>query len=368
MKILFVTRKYPPSVGGMENVARDLYGALQPLANVRLVAYGGKNKYLPVAYPWLLLRALVFAWRQHPNVVYVQDGVMAPLGLVLRWVLRRPVVITIHGKEVTCSNPLYRRTVLPALRRLDRAVVISPHTQTITNTVAPRLPTTQIAWGVDDNFYMSVSRRELRSKLAVRLGISAERLHDDPPILLLAGRLVERKGTEWFIDKVVPMLVQRLPNLLCVITGKGPRAMQVAASVQRQKLERNIFLLGYVADKDRNMLYNAADLFVMPNIVIPSDTEGFGIVALEAASCGTPVIAANLEGLTAAVVPGKTGYLLPSGDADAFAERIVAELQSPTLARQKVRGHTLAHYTWERTAEEYIKVFEQTITQARMPK
>lgn len=357
MKILFVTRKYPPSVGGMETVARDLYASLRLLASVRLVAYGGKNIYLPVVYPWLFLRALVSGLRSRPDVIYVQDGVMAPLGLLLQYLLGRPVVVTIHGKEITYKNRLYRRLVLPSLGRLSHAVAISEETARALQGLSPGLPASVVAWGVHDEQYVPGARADLRRRAAKVIGWP-ERQLEKRPLLLTSGRLVRRKGVKWFVESVMPDLVRRIPQAVYIVIGRGEDAQPIKDAAAAAKLQDHVVLLGYVSDEERNVLFNAADLFIMPNIAVPGDMEGFGVVALEASSCGTPVIAADLEGIVDAVAPGKTGYLLPSEDSKAFIKRITAELTRPTLQRSDVRRHALKTYSWDATARGYMAIFK----------
>lgn len=362
LKLLFVTRKFPPSVGGMENVARDLYAALRPLAAVRLIAYGGPNKYLPLVYPWLLARALAAGLRRRPDVVYIQDGVMAPLGLVLRAVLRRPVVVTVHGTEMVYDNPLYTRTVLPALRRLDAGVAISHATRRFLTQKAPGLPTSVISWGVHDTLYLARDRAALRQAANRIVGNGVDLT--DTPVVYLAGRLIDRKGALWFVGQVMPRLRRTVPDVQCLIAGTGPDRPKLEEAIGRLKLEKWVYVVGTVLGEQRAVLYNCADVFVMPNIR-GFGFEGFGMVALEASSCGTPVIAADIDGIGDAVKDGTTGYLLPPGDAAAFADRIASELRRPSLERADVRAYTLSHFTWDRTAQEHLRLFEGLAKKAR---
>src|SRR5579883_519973 len=100
MNVLFITRKFPPSTGGMELHAYDLYAALAQKAQVALLKWGGSNKYLPLVLPYFLLRASARLMRGGVDVIYVQDGVLAPLGYVLSKVFRKPYVLTVHGKDI----------------------------------------------------------------------------------------------------------------------------------------------------------------------------------------------------------------------------------------------------------------------------
>jgi glycosyltransferase involved in cell wall biosynthesis len=87
--------------------------------------------------------------------------------------------------------------------------------------------------------------------------------------------------------------------------------------------------------------------------------EGFGLVALEAASCGTPVFASGIEGLLDAVTDTRTGYLLPAQDARQYVQILTRELKNPSLARSKVRQYVLENFSWEKSAQGYLKIFEK---------
>ena len=110
-------------------------------------------------------------------------------------------------------------------------------------------------------------------------------------------------------------------------------------------------LFGEISNKFRNVLYNAADMFIMPNITVPGDMEGFGIVALEAGSCGLPVIAADIEGIRDAVIDGKTGFLIEEEDAEGFLERI----RGMSLQGADVRRTVASRFNWQTLSMEYFR-------------
>jgi phosphatidylinositol alpha-1,6-mannosyltransferase len=119
--------------------------------------------------------------------------------------------------------------------------------------------------------------------------------------------------------------------------------------VSRLGLEKRVLLLGRVSNATRKILLNAADIFIMPNITVADDVEGFGIVVLEAGSCGLPVVASNIQGIKDAVTQGQNGYLVEEGDAAGFAKKI----QSMDLDKEVVRKHVIARYSWEEIYLEY---------------
>ncbi len=95
----------------------------------------------------------------------------------------------------------------------------------------------------------------------------------------------------------------------------------------------------------------------MPNIVVPGDMEGFGIVMLEAGACGLPTLAADLEGIRDVVEEGVNGWFAPSGDADAFVARITTLVGDPEAlhsASQRTAEYVARTFRWDRTAERYL--------------
>ena len=355
MHILFVTRKYPPSTGGMENAAYELYTALSADNDVTLVKWGGKNKLLPVVYPWLLARALVSGLMHRPDVIYLQDGIMAPLGWILKGLIRRPTVMTIHGLEATYQNPLYKVMVTPFIRRQSRLVAVSNETKHKVEQGLPGAHPSVIFNGLRDSFYAPKDRIEYLQLIARGSGIPLEQLQASK-LLHTGGRLVRRKGVLWFVDNVMSQLDA---SVMYLVSGKGKDQEAIEAAIKDHGLEQRVKLLGRVSDELLRALYNTADMFVMPNIPTPNDMEGFGLVALEAASCGTTVVAAQLEGIQDAIIDRQNGLLVHPGDAAGYIGIIGRELQNRSLQPQAVRDYTLAHYSWDETARQYIALMQQ---------
>jgi len=284
----------------------------------------------------------------------VQDGLMGAATPILKALLRRPVVATIHGTEMVYKNPLYLKTVIPALKHLSAAAVISRATEEKVRQKLPAVPTQLIHWGVHDDWYLE-DRGAARKKLAEKLDVDLA----NRPLIILVGRLTERKGALWFVENVMPKLCKELLDIACIIAGQGKDFEAITAAIDRLGLQDAVFMPGYVPGDDLKNLYNAADLFVMPNRE-GFGFEGFGMVVTEATSCGTPAVIGNFSGVTDALVDGKTGWLVPVDEVKAYLEKIVNEVKNPSLDRAEVRTATLKAYDWDKTAEAYLKLFKST--------
>ncbi|MFC1826187.1 glycosyltransferase family 4 protein, partial [Thermodesulfobacteriota bacterium] len=186
---------------------------------------------------------------------------------------------------------------------------------------------------------------DLRRDLEKIVGVSLQ----NRTVLLTVGRLVRRKGVAWFAEQVMPQLDNSYSYL---IVGDGPEYKNIQAVLERNKLNDRVFLLGRVSDETLKMIYNASDIFIMPNITVPDDIEGFGIAAIEAGSCGLPVVASNIQGIQDAVLDGMTGHLVEERDADGF----LAKIEKMDLKKESVRSTVISKFDWKLIYRQYRNI------------
>ncbi len=303
--ILFLTRKHPPSVGGMQKLSYQLIQAVSQQTETRVVAWGGSQVFLPVFLPYALLRAiLILATRRDVTLIHLGDPVLAPLGVVLKRLFRLPVVVTVHGLDVTFPHPLYQRLIIPCLYRLDRLICISAAAREACRQHGiPPERCTVIPLGIDETAFHSPPPEEARCRLEARAGYPlGERV-----LLLTVGRLVKRKGVAWFVASVLSPLVAARPDILYLVVGDGPQRGAIEAAARAQGLEGHVTLLGQVDEATLRAAYTAAHVFVMPNLPVPGDMEGFGLVALEACAAGGCAVAAEADPQHAGRAPRALG-------------------------------------------------------------
>lgn len=333
---VFVTRKFPPSVGGMETLAAGTWRALTVIEpNASLVAHGGPNRSLIWWFPKAVITTALLILRGRADRILTGDALTYAVLRPVAALTAVPIITMAMGLDVTYENRLYRRVVHPALRKARRIIAISDATRdaVIAAGVTPdRVRVVRLGVAVPD--MVPDDRRTSRHEIATGL--------DLPPgawQLLTLGRLVRRKGVAWFVSEVLP----HLPSTVhYVVAGEGPDLSHIADSARSAGVADRVHLLGRVDHAQRERLMCGADVFVQPNIEVPGDMEGFGLVAIEAGVRGTPVVAASLEGLRDAVVDGRTGALLPSGDAAAWIQAL----------NQLLTAHEEVHELgWSRRAE-----------------
>ncbi|MFB9956404.1 glycosyltransferase family 4 protein [Cellulomonas denverensis] len=339
---LFITRKFPPAVGGMETLAADVWATLEADGGDRgdrLIAYGGANRWMPLWLPGAVIRLWWLVATRRVRHVLVGDVL---LYLLLRPVLaltRVPHAVMAMGKDVVWTPAPYQRWVRAVLPKAPLVLAISSATADTVRSAGANPERVQVVrLGVQVPELRD--RAQARSELRERWDVPADAL-----TCLTLGWLVRRKGVPWFVDQVLG----GLPQVVYLVAGSGPEAEVIAEAVARHGLSDRVRLLGAVSDGDRELLMAGADVFVQPNISVLGDMEGFGLVAVESAMRGSLVVASELEGLRDAVVDGETGLLVPSGDAEAWT-RVIDGLRADPEGTER-RAAAFA----ERTRELYSR-------------
>ncbi|HNU92248.1 MAG TPA: glycosyltransferase family 4 protein [Spirochaetota bacterium] len=347
-RILFLSYVYPPkTIGGIQTYMRDLttHVAAQNPDTYTLINPGG-YAFLALFIPYSIFKAMRLIRRHGITHLHVASGPHCFQALLLKKLTGVKATITIHGLDIMIETLWLDRLIAATTRRLDRVFCVSNATKReCVRRGVPEAKCAVIFNGVDpDIFPLHRPRTELRKELSGRLDIPLARRK----LLLSNGRLVKRKGVEWFIRSVLPLLGK---DALFLVSGDGPERDAVARAAAESGHSEKLLLLGRTSDELLRLLYNTADYFIMPNIAEPGDMEGFGLVILEAASCGTGVIASDIEGISDAVVHGITGWLVPERNADAFARHIAKRPLPP----EKVAGEVRKRYDWRVIASQYIE-------------
>jgi glycogen synthase len=197
-----------------------------------------------------------------------------------------------------------------------------------------------------------------------RVALARQRWAADGPLITYCGRLVHEKGVQDLLS-AVPRLRRRHPGLRVVVAGTGPAEAELRARARSLRLGRSVAFAGFVPDADLAALVGAADC-----AVVPSRYEPFGMVALEAAAAGTPVVAADVGGLAEVVADGRVGVRFPAGDPVALAAAVGRLLGDPELGRRLVRAGqaaVAAEHGWDRVAERTVAVYQRAATETPEP-
>ncbi len=371
MHILFVSHSLPPvdrplsNVGGMQRVAAKLHDELAEHSNITLTPV-----LLRSPWRWVHLRVVPFlaraAWqirravqRDGADVILFSSMVTAALAIPLRGFFDRHGVTAatiVHGLDVTTPFPPYQWFVPKVFGALDAVLPVSRATAAACEARGLEPSKVHVVPnGIDlERFPPLADRAAMRSELRQTLATDRHPLPDDALLLCSVGRQVERKGFTWFIEHVMPRLPSHVHYWLA---GHGPRADAIQSAIDRNHLGDRVRRLGRVSEDDLVRLYRGADLFIMPNVPVEGDMEGFGIVMLEAGQCGCPVVASRLEGIQDVVTNGVNGQLVEPEDPEAFAEAVRAYCAHPERLEADAQQATeyVAHtFGWSAVADQYV--------------
>jgi glycogen(starch) synthase len=293
-------------------------------------------------------------WR--PDVVHAHDWIVAHAAIALSDVLEVPLVATIHATEAGrhggwLTTPLSRQVHSVEwwlARRADAVVTCSAAMRdevavlfdvdpggvaVIHNGIAPRrwrVPRSRVA-----------ATRQRWSRPGVRL-------------LLYFGRLEFEKGVHDLVA-ALPRVRRAHPGTRLLVAGTGSQRRPLEERARACRVRRSVTFLGYVPDADLAALLAAVDA-----VVLPSRYEPFGIVALEAAAAGAPLVASTAGGLAEVVLDGETGVSFAPGDVAGLAAAVGRVLTDPAAAARRARAaraRLLTDFDWPSLAARTARVY-----------
>ena len=375
--ILFLMRRAAGSVGGVQSHGNRLSQGLAQHFQIDYFHWPGPLWASPFLMPWFRRKAA-----RHPaKLVHCDDALTALMGASLASRHGKKVVATVHGMDLTLPFGPYQRRLKRALPRLDRVVCVSRATAAEAIKRGARPERVVVIPNAAEEVAHPLSKGpELTERIKDLTGLD---LHGKR-ILFSLGRPVRRKGFDFFVREVLPLLADDVVYIAAGPTATTPGVIKAAAKLAGPRNGRlllvslgldtcheelvelgtrpNFHYLTDIDDELRNLLLHAADLFIMPNQMVEGDMEGFGIVALEAGVRGTPVVASGIEGITDAVSEGANGRLVAPDDVAAWAEAInhlLADQDQLTALGISAARHATDSFAISIIVEKYRALFEE---------
>jgi glycosyltransferase involved in cell wall biosynthesis len=272
------------------------------------------------------------------------------LGLAAKRASGLPLVSTFFGVELTWMEKQFP-FLAPLLRRIVRG---SDAVTAISTYTAARLER-QVP-GVDPAI--------------IPFGAAVDAPAAPPPYtydgarpfeLLFVGRLVERKGVHLLLDAVAALPPERAA--VVHVVGDGPEHERLQARAERLGLGGRAVFHGFVAKEELERRLRTCDALVLPAVVdAKGDTEGLGVVLIEAMSYARPVIASAAGGIVDIVRDGRSGFLVPPGDASALANAISRLMEDPARARAlglAGREDVEANFSWDVIADRLAEIYRR---------
>ena len=379
MTAVVLSEIYPPAIGGSGEFLHNVYARLQGIdvvvstepaeeepadvpPHLRIVRENIHADAWGLASPSALIHhvrraAQIRRTSRGPSTV-VHCARALPEG-VDAWMARMsggaPYVCWAHGEDIASARTsrefdwLNRRV----LQGASAVVANSRNTAAMARACGVRASKVVVVYpGVDvERFRPGVPGADhVRARLAGA----------DVPLLLTVGRLQRRKGHDLTLEAVA-VLRDLGYRLRYVIVGDGADRDRLVQMVKTLELDETVVFTGAVPAEDLPRYYAAADVFCHPNRVDGADIEGFGIVFLEAAASGLPVIGGNSGGVPEAIAAGETGVLVDGASVEELAaaiRRLVSDGRGMGLAG---RARVVRDFSWERAAATVADVHRRIV-------
>jgi len=287
-----------------------------------------------------------------PDIIHAQHLWIAPYAA---WKTGIPYVATAHGTDLKgfIEDKRYHPYALEGAQNAQKIITISKQVDREVNELYHIEDKKRkiIYSGYDTDLFKvkDLSRKEVLAEFGI---------NDIPNhIVFFAGKLAHFKGVDILLKAAKIYENQMKEKTMTLIAGNGILYEELKKLRDFLKLKRTFFL-GHVNQKQLGDLFNVADVST-----VPSRSEPFGLVAIEALACGTPVVGTNQGGLLDFINPD-IGALVDVEDDIALAEAIINELVRPDKIERKKRAHEYAmnNFSWENTIKEVEKICQEVIS------
>ena len=293
-----------------------------------------------------------------PGIVHAHDWMVAHAAVAIRgFCPGSALVATIHATEAgrhqgwlpTPLSESIHSVEEWLLHQADRTIVCSHHMRWEVERLHPAATGSVevVANGIDLRSWHAPARD---------IALARDRYAATGPLVVYCGRLEWEKGVHTLID-AVPRLRRRLPGLRVVIAGRGGAADDLMRQARDRRVSSAITFTGWVSEHDLRALIASADALVVPSVYEP-----FGLVALEGAALGAPLVVARSGGLAEFVRDGVTGRTFAPGDAADLARAVTDAVTEAPVSRDMAataRQILEASYQWQVLAAETDRAYER---------
>jgi len=305
-----------------------------------------------LAVPYVIsgsLKTLLLCRKLKPDIIHVHwPFPHAFMALFARFFCRRTkIVLTFYSAELLLAKK--KKWIRPILKRFikraDSVIAISAFAKDTVKNI----------------FNREIEILPYGTTLRNVSGTVNTRSPSDKFRILFVGRHIERKGIEYLIKAAASLD----PNIYQVrIVGQGDLTERLKAQAAKEAPEQAVFL-GKISNEDLENEYRNAGCFILPAIIDSrGDTEGLGVVMIEAAEYGVPVIASAVGGIVDIIIDGKTGLLVKEKSPQELADAIQRLREDPDLSKRLAddcRKHVNEFFSWERITEKQMAIYKNVI-------
>jgi glycosyltransferase involved in cell wall biosynthesis len=277
------------------------------------------------------------------DLVHAHDWLAYPAGIVAARVSRVPLIIHVHATEFDRNggdiDPRVYAIEKEGMEAADRIIAVSNLTR---RTIIEK-------YGIDPKkvvtIYNGVETLSENEKVSLKNGLSGK-------IVAFIGRITQQKGPEYFVE-AAQLVLQKMDDVRFVMAGSGNKMDSIIEQVARSGLSDRFHFTGFLSVDEVNRLLKISNVFIMPSV-----SEPFGIVPLEAMRCSVPVIISRQSGVSEIL---KYAIITDFWDAHAMADAIYGLLNYPALSALLIKKgrEEAGNLSWENVAEEVFRIYQQ---------
>lgn len=262
-----------------------------------------------------------------------------------------PKLLTAHGGDVFASKSSFRKEIVKFVADRHAAITVNSIAMWEAVTRMTGKDSTIIPMGVDLTRFSRVGYRH-----GQEFGAKKK--------ILFVGRLAEKKGVEYLV-RAMPAIKAAIPGATLTIVGDGPRREMLEQEAAATGLGDAIKFEGARPNDELPHYYSESDLFIAPSVVArDGDTEALGVVLLEAAGCGLPVVSTRVGGISDVVLHNETGLLVEQKSPEQIASAAISILSDRGRANTMgaaARRHIVENFNWDSVTDRFCEVYERLI-------
>lgn len=326
------------------------YGAINPQDYLYLKKRGLHDKASMVDQAYAYAETVGFISKLYPHeVIHAHDWMTYPAAFAAAHNTHKPVILHVHSTEFDRTlngntNAAISQIEYDGLTKADHVITVSQYTKDI---ICDK-------YAIDgDKVHVVHNGVDLKHQRRIKIeqGLLQNYLIGKK-LIIFVGRFTSQKGPDYFVS-IAEKILQQVPQAIFIMAGSGDMYHQVIMQSANSKLTGKLLFAGFLRNFEREFLYRRADLFIMPSV-----SEPFGIVALEAAGAQTPVIISKQSGVSEVLTDALQSNFW---DTDTIANQAISVLTNQNYQNQLAQklSQQAQQITWGKAAYKCIDVYKE---------
>lgn len=304
-----------------------------------------KVRFLRIILFWI--KVLMALKKIKPDIVHAQSIGVGTSGFLVKSFLKKPYVVWGRGSDVYRSWMFKKPISKLVLKNADAVIALTEdmkkEIEMICNKNVFVIPN-----GIDIKRFKNLSKENIRKRLKIT---------NDEKIIIFVGRLEDIKGVKYLIE-AMKSIKQKDKNIKLMLVGDGEDRGKLERLVKELDLEENVIFIGKVPNEKVPEYMVVSDVFVLPSL-----SESFGIVNLEAMASGLPIVATKVGGLPEIIKDGENGFLVEPKNTKEITEKVLLLLEDIELNKRiaEKNKEEVKKYSWGNVAEKLEEVYFEVV-------